>query len=80
MAHRFPCLDTWCIRVRGPTACGQKPLTLTMSLWERGQEAMTKKVIRNRISAPPPAHRATPQRWASAPRGRRAHGWRVSGK
>ncbi len=32
--------------VRGPMACGQKPLTL--SRWERGQETMAKKVIGNR--------------------------------
>src|SRR5436853_422040 len=36
--------------VRGPTACGQKPLTLTLSQRERGQETMAKKVIRNRTS------------------------------
>ena len=29
-------------------ACGQKPLTLTLSHWERGQEAIAKKVIGNR--------------------------------
>ena len=60
--------------VRGPTACGQKPLTLTLSLWERGQESMAKKVIRNRTSALPPAHRATPQRWAVGTAGQ-ARAW-----
>ena len=33
--------------VRGLMACGQKPLTLTLSRWERGQETVTKKVIIN---------------------------------
>src|SRR5712691_5613110 len=64
--------------VRDPTACGQKPLTLTLSLRETGQETMAHKVIGNRTSAPWPPYGGTP--YSGNSRARDGHGETATGR